>query len=84
MCWTHAGAAGGEIKIVKAPIVASACLAIAALCLGALQPAWAEDVPGSSDHPALTRFKGAEIRAYERKDYDEAFMPNQPLSLIHI
>ncbi|CAB3720056.1 Peptidoglycan-associated lipoprotein [Achromobacter deleyi] len=65
---------------MKAPIVASACLAIAALCLGALQPAWAEDVPGSSDHPALTRFKGAEIRAYERKDYDEAFMPNQPIA----
>ncbi|WP_445657056.1 DUF4892 domain-containing protein [Achromobacter sp. NCFB-sbj8-Ac1-l] len=70
----------GEIKIVKAPIVASASLAIAALCLGAAQPAWAEDVPGSSDHPALTRFKGAEIRAYERKDYDEAFMPNQPIA----
>lgn len=65
---------------MKAPIVASACLAIAAQCLGALQPAWAEDVPGSSDHPALTRFKGAEIRAYERKDYDEAFMPNQPIA----
>lgn len=70
----------GEIKIVKAPIVASASLALAALCLGAAQPAWAEDVPGSSDHPALTRFKGAEIRAYERKDYDEAFMPNQPIA----
>ncbi|RBL81615.1 cell envelope biogenesis protein OmpA [Streptomyces cavourensis] len=65
---------------MKAPIVASASLAIAALCLGAAQPAWAEDVPGSSDHPALTRFKGAEIRAYERKDYDEAFMPNQPIA----
>ena len=34
---------------------------------------------GIQDHPALTRFEGAEIRAYEHKDFDEAVMPDRPI-----
>lgn len=65
---------------MKAHIVKSACLALAAAMLGTAASAWAEDVKGSRDHPALTRFEGAEIRAYEYKDYDEAVMPDRPVA----
>ena len=69
----------GSVEIVNAHIVKSACLAIVAATLAA-SSAWAEDVKGSRDHPALTRFTGAEIRAYEFKDYDEAVMPDRPIT----
>lgn len=69
----------GSVEIVKAHIVKATCLAIVAATLAA-SPAWAEDVQGSRDHPALTRFEGAEIRAYEHKDYDEALMPDRPVA----
>lgn len=69
----------GSVEIVNAHIVKSACLAIVAATLAA-SSAWAEDVKGSRDHPALTRFMGAEIRAYEFKDYDEAVMPDRPIT----
>lgn len=71
--------AGQGVEIVKAHIVKVASLAIVAATLTA-SPAWAEDVEGSRDHPALTRFEGAEIRAYEHKDYDEALMPDRPVA----
>lgn len=35
----------------------------------------AADIKGSADHPLLTRFPGAEIRAYLAKDYDAAMFP---------
>ena len=64
---------------MNAHIVKSACLAAIAASLATSSPAWAEDVKGSKDHPALTRFEGAEIRAYEHKDFDEAVMPDRPI-----
>ncbi|WP_244122297.1 DUF4892 domain-containing protein [Burkholderia latens] len=39
----------------------------------------AGDVPGSKDHPLLTRFAGATINAYSQTAFDEAFLPNQPV-----
>ena len=69
----------GSVEIVNAHIVKSACLAAIAASLATSSPAWAEDVKGSKDHPALTRFEGAEIRAYEHKDFDEAVMPDRPI-----
>jgi len=39
----------------------------------------AGDVPGSKDHPLLTRFSGATITAYSQTAFDEAFLPNQPV-----
>lgn len=36
---------------------------------------FAADVKGSSDHPLLSRFPGAEIRNYLRKNYDAAVLP---------
>lgn len=65
---------------MNAHIVKSVCLALAAATLAAASSAWAEDVKGSRDHPALTRFADAEIRAYEFKDYDEAVMPDRPIT----
>lgn len=43
------------------------------VCTGAA--AAAADVPGSKDHPLLTRFKGAVITHYQTRDFDEAVMP---------
>ena len=37
--------------------------------------AFAADVKGSADHPLLSRFPGAEIRAYLVKQYDAAVLP---------
>lgn len=68
----------GRVEIVNAHIVKAAGLAILTAMLAA-SPVRAEDVKGSRDHPALTRFVGAEIRAYEHKDYDEALMPDRPI-----
>lgn len=39
----------------------------------------AGDVPGSKDHPLLTRFSGATINDYSQKAFDEATLPNQPV-----
>ena len=39
----------------------------------------ASDVPGSRDHPLLSRFAGARINDYSHSDFDEAFLPNQPI-----
>jgi len=41
--------------------------------------AFAADVKGSSDHPLLNRFPGAEIRGYLQKDYDETVVPKAPI-----
>ena len=40
----------------------------------------ADDVKGSKDHPLLSRFAGAEIKAYKQSDYDEAELPNAPIN----
>ncbi|MEA1673477.1 OmpA family protein [Nitrospirillum sp. BR 11163] len=51
-----------------------------ALPLLAATPALAAgDVPGSKDHPLVSRFAGATITAYEHKDFDEAFLPDRPV-----
>lgn len=47
--------------------------------LASASMAWAADIKGSADHPLLTRFPGAEIRAYLAKDYDEAVFPQQKI-----
>jgi OOP family OmpA-OmpF porin len=39
----------------------------------------ASDVPGSKDHPLLSRFAGARINDYWHSDFDEAVLPNQPI-----
>ncbi|MDB6101513.1 MAG: ompA family protein [Gammaproteobacteria bacterium] len=39
----------------------------------------ASDVPGSKDHPLLSRFAGAGINDYSHSDFDEAVLPNQPI-----
>jgi outer membrane protein OmpA-like peptidoglycan-associated protein len=39
----------------------------------------ASDVPGSKDHPLLSRFAGASINDYSHSDFDEAVLPNQPI-----
>ncbi|ALM84383.1 OmpA family protein [Bordetella sp. N] len=56
-------------------------LAVAgALMLAVAQPGRAaDDIPGSKDHPMLSRFAGAQINAYSVQDYDEALMPNQKI-----
>lgn len=40
----------------------------------------AADVPGSKDHPSLTRFKGAVVTHYQVRDFDQAVMPIKPLA----
>jgi OmpA-OmpF porin, OOP family len=39
----------------------------------------ASDVPGSKDHPLLSRFVGATINDYSHSDFNEAVLPNQPI-----
>jgi len=48
------------------------------LSLSALACA-AGDVPGAKDHPLVSRFSGATIKAYSQTAFDEAFLPNQPI-----
>ncbi|KVO79703.1 cell envelope biogenesis protein OmpA [Burkholderia ubonensis] len=55
-----------------------ALFAAALLSLSSLASA-AGDAPGSKDHPLLTRFAGATITAYSQTQFDEAFLPNQPI-----
>ncbi|MDF3838929.1 DUF4892 domain-containing protein [Cupriavidus basilensis] len=50
---------------------------------GSVLAASLPDEPGSKDHPMLTRFAGAQIRAYQQVDYDEAILPNQPIATNH-
>ncbi len=59
-----------------------ACSAFAALAalLVCTAAAAAADVPGSKDHPLLTRFKGAVITHYQTRDFDEAVMPIKPIA----
>lgn len=33
-------------------------------------PAWAQDAPGSQDHPLVSRYTGSTLVAYDVKDYD--------------
>jgi OmpA-OmpF porin, OOP family len=39
----------------------------------------ASDVPGSKDHPLLSRFAGATINDYSHSDFNEAILPSQPI-----
>ncbi|AOI72548.1 OmpA family protein [Burkholderia ubonensis] len=57
----------------------NALFAAALLSLSSLVSA-AGDEPGSKDHPLLTRFAGATIKAYSQTQFDEAFLPNQPIN----
>lgn len=45
------------------------------LLAGSLNAVLAADVKGSADHQLLSRFPGAEIRSYLKKDYDAASLP---------
>ncbi|TWB10485.1 uncharacterized protein DUF4892 [Nitrospirillum amazonense] len=56
-----------------------AVLAVALPLLAATPVLAAGDVPGSKDHPLVSRFAGATITAYEHKDFDEAFLPDRPV-----
>ena len=58
----------------------SLALAVA-LAVGALLPAAAADMPsqdivkGAKDHPLLSRFEGARLVGYDRKEFEEATFP---------
>ncbi|ASG24978.1 OmpA family protein [Nitrospirillum viridazoti] len=56
-----------------------AVLTVALPLLAATPVLAAGDVPGSKDHPLVSRFAGATITAYEHKDFDEAFLPDRPV-----
>jgi outer membrane protein OmpA-like peptidoglycan-associated protein len=49
-----------------------------ALLLAALTPAFAQDEPGSRDHPLVGRYDGARIVYYKSADYDEAALLQAP------
>ena len=51
----------------------------AAVLLSLSALARAGDVPGAKDHPLVSRFSGATIKAYSQTAFDEAFLPNQPI-----
>ena len=56
-----------------------AAVAAAALAV-AVAPAYADmprqdTVKGGKDHPLLSRFEGARLVGYDRKDYEEASLP---------
>jgi len=52
-----------------------------AIAAGAVLPAAAADMPsldtvkGAKDHPLLSRFEGARLVGYDRKEYEEATLP---------
>lgn len=48
--------------------------------LGAIQPAHAADIEGSSDHPLVGRYEGSEIVGYEVTEYDEVNLVEGPFS----
>ena len=54
---------------------ARAMAASLGLALSAL-PVAAKDVAGSSDHPLVGRYQGAQIAQYNQKDFDEVRLPN--------
>lgn len=52
---------------------------VALLMAAAATLAWAKDVTGGKDHPLVSRFAGATLTQYSQTDFDEAFLPNQPV-----
>lgn len=48
------------------------------LAVGFVASAAAQDISGSSDHPAVARFKGSTIRAQTRQDFDAYTVPLGP------
>ena len=48
--------------------------------IGAIMPVRATDIEGSSDHPLVGRYQGAEIVGYEVTEYDEAALIEGPFS----
>lgn len=42
--------------------------------------AHASDISGAKDHPLLSRFAGASIQAYKAPSFEEAQLPNKPVS----
>ncbi|WP_018697902.1 OmpA family protein [Amorphus coralli] len=54
---------------------AATALAVAAILAAAAPSARAADVEGSSDHPLLGRYEGAEITQYFQSAYDEVSLP---------
>lgn len=50
-------------------------LIMAVVTAGSWTPSAAQDIEGSRDHPLLSRFPDAEIRAYEAKEFDSFSMP---------
>ncbi|MBX3581640.1 MAG: DUF4892 domain-containing protein [Rhizobiaceae bacterium] len=53
--------------------------ALLVLCVTGASQALAEDIPGSSDHPAIGRYEGASISYFQTKAYDEIRLPSGPL-----
>jgi OOP family OmpA-OmpF porin len=55
-----------------------ALFAVLVAAFGPGEAARAADVPGSSDHPLVGRYQGAEIVGYQVNDYDEARIIDGP------
>jgi OOP family OmpA-OmpF porin len=65
--------AGVQLRRTLHAVVGGTLLALSTLT------AVADDVPGSKDHPLLSRFAGARINDYSHSDFDRAVLPNQPI-----
>lgn len=70
----------GVIGLSRGAWGAWAMAASLGLALTAL-PVAAKDVAGSSDHPLVGRYQGAQIAQYNQKDFDEVRLPKAPLDL---
>lgn len=53
--------------------------ALAAFVITAPVLGFAQDIDGASDHPLLSRFDGAVIRAYQQLDFDQVVLPAAPI-----
>lgn len=60
-------------------IIAIFSLCFAVWCGAPSVFAQVDDVPGSSDHPAVGRYEGARIGFYETKAYEELSLPFKAL-----
>lgn len=63
--------------VAKAGCAALAGIAFAVAFAGAI--AMAQDIEGSSDHPLVGRYDGAEIRVYAKSDFDRVSLVSAPL-----
>lgn len=54
------------------------------ICLLVLTPALAQDMPGAKDHPAIKRFAGSVIVAYDKKRFDAVDIPTSTFSKFNL